>query len=138
MAEGVSAGRDVRAYQVADVFTDVPLQGNAVAVFTDGRGLSDRQMQRAARELNLSETVFVLGGGDDGDRGGSDRGDGDRDRDGDEAVPIRIFTPAVELPFAGHPILGTAFVLGSESSALPVVRLQTQAGIVPVELTTRG
>jgi trans-2,3-dihydro-3-hydroxyanthranilate isomerase len=127
VAEGVSAGGDLRAYEIADVFTDVPLQGNAVAVFTDGRGLSDRQMQRAARELNLSETVFVLGGAIGG--GNGDAADG--------AVPIRIFTPAVELPFAGHPILGTAFVLGSKSGAR-VVRLQTQAGVVPVKLTRAG
>lgn len=111
----------MRAYVVADVFTDTPLQGNPVAVFLDAAGLSIETMQRAARELNLSETVFVLGA--------------------DEAHPpadarIRIFTPATELPFAGHPVLGTAFVLG-ELMDLEVVRLATGSGVVPVALTRR-
>jgi len=81
-------------YVVADVFTDTPLAGNPLAVFTDARGLDDEEMQRLARELNLSESVFVF----PPEAGGHAR--------------IRIFTPAVELPFAGHPILGSAFVLG--------------------------
>jgi trans-2,3-dihydro-3-hydroxyanthranilate isomerase len=102
-------------YVVADVFTDTPLAGNALAVFTDGRGLGDEEMQRLARELNLSETVFVL----PAEQGGHAR--------------IRIFTPAVELPFAGHPTLGTAFVLGGPLQA-PELRLETLRGIVPVTL----
>ncbi len=106
----------VRPYVIADVFTDVPLQGNPVAVFTDGSGLGDEQMQRTARELNLSETVFVLPGDDAAD------------------ATIRIFTPVTELPFAGHPILGTAFVLGARR-AVPVVRLRTAAGVIAVTLT---
>jgi trans-2,3-dihydro-3-hydroxyanthranilate isomerase len=73
-------------------------------------------MQRAARELNLSETVFVLGAGDSDD------------------AHIRIFTPALELPFAGHPVLGTAFVLG-EVLGIDTVRLRTQVGVVEVTLT---
>ncbi|MBV9465402.1 MAG: PhzF family phenazine biosynthesis protein, partial [Solirubrobacterales bacterium] len=85
----------MREYVIADVFTDVPLQGNPVAVFTDGTGLSGALMQRLARELNLSETVFLLPPSD----GGAD-------------ARVRIFTPATELPFAGHPVLGTAFVVG--------------------------
>ncbi len=108
----------MRAYVVADVFTDVPLAGNPAAVFLDAEGLSIDTMQRAARELNLSETVFVL------------RAEGDADAE------VRIFTPATELPFAGHPVLGTAFVLG-EMMGLEVVRLATGAGIVPVALTRR-
>ena len=76
-------------YVVADVFTDRPLTGNPLAVFTDGRGLDDETMQRVARELNLSETVFVL----PAEKGGTAR--------------IRIFTPLQELPFAGHPTLGS-------------------------------
>lgn len=74
-------------------------------------------MQRVARELNLSETVFVL------------------DADGDSGIDarVRIFTPSVELPFAGHPVLGTAFVLGSERG-LDLVRLRTGSGVVPVAL----
>lgn len=106
----------MRAYVIADVFTDVPLEGNQLAVFTQAEGLGDELMQRAARELNLSETVFVFA------------------PDGDTAdARIRIFTPAVELPFAGHPVLGTAFVLG-ERERLAHVRLQTGSGLVEVAL----
>lgn len=110
----------MRAYVVADVFTDVPLQGNPVAVFTDADGLSAEVMQRTARELNLSETVFVGPAGDDG------RAD----------AHIRIFTPALELPFAGHPVLGTAFVL-TEPLGTDTVRLATGAGVVEVTLARR-
>ena len=85
-----------RSYTVVDVFTDVPLEGNPVAVFEDGSGLDDAVMQRVARELNLSETVFVL-----------------PSSNGAEDARVRIFTPLFELPFAGHPVLGTAFVLGA-------------------------
>ena len=106
-------------YVVLDVFTDVPLQGNQVAVFTDGSRLDAGVMQRAARELNLSETVFLLPADDGAD------------------ARLRIFTPASELPFAGHPVLGTAFVVG-ERLGSPLVRLQTAAGIVPVSLTRSG
>ncbi|HEX3686561.1 MAG TPA: PhzF family phenazine biosynthesis protein [Gaiellaceae bacterium] len=106
-------------YVVADVFTDTPLAGNPLAVFTDGRGLDDDEMQRLARELNLSETVFVL----PPEAGGHAR--------------IRIFTPAVELPFAGHPTLGSAFVLGGPLQ-LVELRLETLSGIVPVALEREG
>ena len=102
-------------YVVADVFTDTPLEGNPVAVFTDGRGLSDDEMQRLGRELNLSESVFVL------------------PSEADAHARIRIFTPSSELPFAGHPTLGTAFVLAAPLQA-PVLRLETGMGIVPVAL----
>jgi trans-2,3-dihydro-3-hydroxyanthranilate isomerase len=102
-------------YVVADVFTDTPLAGNPVAVFTDGRGLDDDEMQRLARELNLSETVFVF----TAEEGGHAR--------------IRIFTPTLELPFAGHPILGTAFVVAGPLQ-LQEIRLETLKGIVPVRL----
>jgi trans-2,3-dihydro-3-hydroxyanthranilate isomerase len=101
------------------VFTDTPLQGNQLAVFTDGRGLPAEQMQRAARELNLSETVFFLPSEHDGD------------------LRIRIFTPASELPFAGHPVLGSAF-LAAELLGTSAVRLETGAGLVPVELRRQG
>jgi trans-2,3-dihydro-3-hydroxyanthranilate isomerase len=105
------------AYTVLDVFTDVPLEGNPVAVFDDGSRLDPAVMQRAARELNLSETVFLL------------------PPQGEEAdAAVRIFTPALELPFAGHPVLGTAFLVG-ERTGRPVVRLQTGAGVVPVTLS---
>ena len=102
-------------YVVADVFTDTPLEGNPVAVFTDGRGLSDEEMQRLARELNLSESVFVL------------------PSEADAHARIRIFTPSAELPFAGHPTLGSAFVLAAPLQS-PVVRLETGMGVVPVAL----
>jgi trans-2,3-dihydro-3-hydroxyanthranilate isomerase len=111
----------MRPYVIADVFCDVPLEGNPVAVFTDGEGLADAVMQRTARELNLSETVFVL------------KADGDRDAD----ARVRIFTPSLELPFAGHPVLGTAFVLGT-ARGLGTVRLRTGAGIVPIALRREG
>jgi trans-2,3-dihydro-3-hydroxyanthranilate isomerase len=104
-----------RSYTVVDVFTDTPLRGNPAAVFDDGSGLDARTMQRTARELNLSETVFVLAP----EQGGDAR--------------VRIFTPFAELPFAGHPVLGTAFVLGARTDA-PVIRLETGAGPVPVAL----
>jgi trans-2,3-dihydro-3-hydroxyanthranilate isomerase len=107
----------MRRYTVADVFTDVPLEGNAVAVFTDASGLDPVVMQRAARELNLSETVFLLPA---------------EDRRAAQ-LRARIFTPATELPFAGHPILGAAFVVGRAMGA-PVVRLETGLGVVPVTL----
>ncbi len=107
-------------YVIADVFTDEPLAGNPVAVFTDGRDLSEVDMQAIARETNLSETVFVLPATTD-----------------DADVRIRIFTPAVELPFAGHPTLGSAFVLGGPLQKI-VIRLETGAGVVPVTLDREG
>jgi trans-2,3-dihydro-3-hydroxyanthranilate isomerase len=110
----------VHPYTILDVFTEVPLEGNPVAVFDDGSGLEGAVMQRAARELNLSETVFLL------------------PPVGEEAdAAVRIFTPALELPFAGHPVLGTAFLVG-ERTGLPTVRLQTGAGVVPVALSRDG
>ncbi|HEY7256166.1 MAG TPA: PhzF family phenazine biosynthesis protein [Solirubrobacterales bacterium] len=112
---GVAPGEGDLAYVLLDVFTDTPLEGNQLAVFADGRGLDAGLMQRLAREMNLSETVFVL----PAERGGDAR--------------IRIFTPLSELPFAGHPTLGTAFAVGS-ALGLPAVRLETGVGIVPVEL----
>jgi trans-2,3-dihydro-3-hydroxyanthranilate isomerase len=106
-------------YVLVDVFTDRPLEGNQLGVFTDGRDLSTERMQRLARELNFSETVFVLPAGREGD------------------ARIRIFTPRHELPFAGHPVLGTAFVVGA-ASELSTVRLETGLGLVPVELERQG
>jgi trans-2,3-dihydro-3-hydroxyanthranilate isomerase len=100
-------------YVIADVFTDTPLEGNPVAVFTDAGDLSSELMQRIAREMNLSETVFVLPG------------------DGDADALIRIFTPSTELPFAGHPTLGTALILG-EPTDKDMITLATGAGLVAV------
>jgi trans-2,3-dihydro-3-hydroxyanthranilate isomerase len=109
----------MRPYQILDVFTDVPLEGNQVAIFTDGEGLDDSLMQRTARELNLSETVFMLAPPDGAD------------------ARVRIFTPSLEMPFAGHPVLGTAFVVGQRLGA-ETVRLQTGAGLVSIKLTREG
>lgn len=106
-------------YVLLDVFTDRPLCGNPLAVFTDGRGLDSALMQRLARELNLSESVFVL----PAEASGHAR--------------LRIFTPATELSFAGHPTLGAAFVLGGPLQS-ELVRLETGAGIVPVRLEREG
>ncbi len=108
-------------YVVLDVFTDTPLQGNPVAVFTDGGRIDPAILQSLARELNLSETVFVFS-------------------PEDPALAdarVRIFTPAAELPFAGHPVLGTAFVIGERTGG-ETVRLHTGAGIVPIALTRRA
>jgi len=102
-------------YLLVDVFTDRPLTGNQLAVFTDARGLPPELMQDLAREMNLSETVFVL----------PSEGEGD--------ARIRIFTPSRELPFAGHPTLGAAFVLAAPLQ-LPEIRLETGGGIVAVRL----
>ena len=102
-------------YVVADVFTDTPLAGNQLAVFTDARGLDEEAMQALALEIGFSETVFVL-----------------RPESGGN-VRIRIFTPSFELPFAGHPTLGTAFVLGAPLQ-LDVITLETGRGHVPVRL----
>ena len=107
-------------YVVCDVFTDTALAGNQLAVFTDARDLDPLTMQALAREMNFSETVFVLPPQAD-----------------DADVRIRIFTPATELPFAGHPTLGSAFVLGGPLQKI-VIRLETGAGVVPVELERQG
>src|SRR5438309_8740668 len=99
-----------------DVFTAVPLEGNQLAVFTDGRGLSDAEMQAIAREMNLSETTFVL--------------PRDPAVERERGVRVRIFTVGEELPFAGHPTLGTAMVL-RKAKASEVV-LELNVGKVPV------
>jgi trans-2,3-dihydro-3-hydroxyanthranilate isomerase len=106
-------------YVVADVFTDAPLTGNQLAVFTDGRDVDDETMQKLAKEMSFSETVFVLPAGNDAH------------------ARIRIFTPSTELPFAGHPVLGSAFVLGAPLQ-LGEIRLETGAGVIPVTLERQG
>lgn len=102
-------------YATCDVFTDTPLTGNQLAVFTDARGVSDSLMQSLALEVGYSETVFVLPPEETGH------------------ARVRIFTPAFELPFAGHPILGTAFVLAAPLQ-LGVIELETGRGAVAVSL----
>ncbi len=105
-------------YVIVDVFTDRPLAGNQLAVFTDARELAEDLLQPLAREVNFSETVYVC--------------------PSEEAhARIRIFTPSSEMPFAGHPVLGTAFVLGAPLQ-LTEIRLETQAAIVPVRLEREG
>src|SRR4051812_45719286 len=106
-------------YVVADVFTDRPLTGNQLAVFTDGTGVDDATMQALAKEMNFSETVFVVPPSE----GGHAR--------------IRISPPSRELPFGGHPTLGSAFVLAAPMQ-LGEIRLETGAGIVPVVLEREG
>jgi trans-2,3-dihydro-3-hydroxyanthranilate isomerase len=106
-------------YVITDVFTDTPFEGNALAVFPDGGEVPPERMQRIAREMNLSETVFVLPA-----EAGVD-------------ARIRIFTPSTELPFAGHPTLGTAMLLG-ESTGADQVRLETGAGEVAVAFERAG
>src|ERR671915_431604 len=86
-------------FVIADVFTDRPLTGNQLAVFTDAREIPADKLQPLAKEMGFSESVFVY----PPESGGHAR--------------LRIFTPSNELPFAGHPVLGSAFVRGSRSSA---------------------
>jgi trans-2,3-dihydro-3-hydroxyanthranilate isomerase len=106
-------------YVVADVFTDTPLAGNQLAVFTDARDIPDELLQPLAKEMAFSETVFVY------------------PTDGEAHVRIRIFTPATEIPFAGHPTLGTAFVL-AQPMQLEVIAIETGSGVVPVWLEREG
>lgn len=106
-------------YVIADVFTDVPFAGNQLAVFTDAREIPEQRLQELAREINFSETVFVY------------------PAEGDGHARIRIFTPTLELPFAGHPVLGTAFVLGGPLQ-LDEIHLETGAGVVPIRLERDG
>jgi trans-2,3-dihydro-3-hydroxyanthranilate isomerase len=106
-------------FVIADVFTDEPLQGNQLAVFTDAREISEELLQPLAKEIGFSETVFVY------------------PSEGDGHVRIRIFTPALEVPFAGHPVLGTAFVLAAPLQ-LVEIRLETGRGVVPVRLEREG
>lgn len=100
-----------------DVFTSQPLEGNSLAVFPDGRELTDDEMQKIAKEMNLSETTFVL--------------PRDAAVERERGSRVRIFTVEEELPFAGHPTLGTAFVLRG-SSGVQQVALDLNVGRVPV------
>ncbi len=106
-------------YVVCDVFTDRPLAGNQLAVFTDAREIPEPELQLLAREMAFSETVFVY------------------PADSDGHVRLRIFTPAVEIPFAGHPVLGSAFVLAGPLQ-VETIRLETGVGVVPVRVEREG
>jgi trans-2,3-dihydro-3-hydroxyanthranilate isomerase len=106
-----------------DVFSSRPLEGNSLAVFSDGRGLTDAEMQSIAKEMNLSETTFIL------------------PRDGvteqERGTRVRIFTVLEELPFAGHPTLGTAFFLRGQGGAKEII-LELNVGKVPVRFEDKS
>jgi len=114
-----------KRFLIADVFTDVRFGGNQLAVFVDGSGLDSSTMQDIAREMNYSETTFLLPPENDGD------------------YRIRIFTPAHELPFAGHPLVGSGYVIVSEKmkhwqSSLTTVTLEAGVGPIRIEVETVG
>src|SRR5262245_41268146 len=104
-----------------DVFTERVFGGNPLAVFLDGRGLDDGDMQALAREMNLSETTFVLPA-----------------TRADCAARVRIFTPAREIPFAGHPTVGTAWVLATRGRLGATARAALEEGIGPVAVELEG
>src|SRR6266853_3782072 len=112
-------GRRFEVVQM-DVFASRPLEGNQLAVFTDARGLSDAEMQLLAKETNLSETTFIL--------------PRDAAVERERGVQVRIFTTQEELPFAGHPTLGTAFVLRDGNGASEI-SLDLKVGKIPVRFT---
>src|SRR5688572_13748492 len=112
-------------YYICDVFTDTRFGGNQLAVLPEAQGLSDRQMQQIAREFNFSESAFVL----PPERGHTRR--------------VRIFTPAAEVPFAGHPNIGTAFVLATTGALGSIdepitVTFEEKAGLVPIVIDRRA
>lgn len=109
-------------YRIVDVFTDRIFGGNPLAVFLDGRGLSDANMQALAKEMNLSESTFIL-----------------PPHDPANDFKVRIFTPGGELPMAGHPTIGTAFVLAREGmfklhGDVARLRLEENVGLIPVDI----
>jgi trans-2,3-dihydro-3-hydroxyanthranilate isomerase len=106
------------SYRILNVFTDGdnPFSGNPLCVFEDATGLSENDMQGLARQLNLSETTFITPGGPE------------------VSANVRIFTPNYEMPFAGHPTLGTAYVVHELSSAADEVVLRMPAGDIPVRV----
>jgi trans-2,3-dihydro-3-hydroxyanthranilate isomerase len=108
-----------------DVFTQTPLSGNPLAIFPDARGLTDAEMQALAREMNLSETTFIL--------------PRDAATEAREGKKVRIFTVEAELPFAGHPTLGTALYLYASESKKPAeITLDLKAGKIPVRFTANS
>jgi trans-2,3-dihydro-3-hydroxyanthranilate isomerase len=109
-------------YHIVDVFTDRAFGGNPLAVFTNGRGIQPELMQSIAKELNLSETTFVL-----------------PPENSENDYRVRIFTPAAELPMAGHPTVGTSFILAREHMIEPgadetTIKLEEGVGTIPVTL----
>ncbi|MDH5494847.1 MAG: PhzF family phenazine biosynthesis protein, partial [Candidatus Bathyarchaeota archaeon] len=105
---------------IVDVFTEEKYAGNQLAVIRDAKQLSDKEMQKIAKEMNYSETTFILS---------------DERRDG--GYDVRIFTPETELPFAGHPTLGTAYVIQREIVKKPIdkIVLNLKVGRIPVSLS---
>jgi len=116
----------MRTYEFVqvDVFTQTPLAGNPLAIFPDARGLNDGEMQALAREMNLSETTFIL--------------PRDPATEAREGRKVRIFTVEQELPFAGHPTLGTALHLHSLNQTSPQITLDLKAGKIPVRFTANS
>jgi trans-2,3-dihydro-3-hydroxyanthranilate isomerase len=115
----------LRLVQV-DVFTEIPFCGNPLAVILDGQGLTGEQMQAIACEMNLSETTFIV----PPTAGAAD-------------ARVRIFTPRLELPFAGHPVIGTSYVLVTEGliprrKGVFEIHLELGVGILPVAITQAG
>jgi trans-2,3-dihydro-3-hydroxyanthranilate isomerase len=110
-----------RRYITVDVFTDQAFGGNPLAVVLDALGLDDALMLSITREFGYSETTFVL-----------------PPKDPAHTAHVRIFTPGGELPFAGHPNVGTAFVLATEGNGAPRVLFEEAAGLVPVEILREG
>lgn len=110
-------------FYLLDVFAIEKYGGNGLAVFRDAAGLSDKEMQSIAREMNQAETAFILS---------------DREREG--GYDVRIFSPEKELPFAGHPTLGTVFIIQREiiKEPVPQITLNLQAGRIPVSLRYSG
>jgi trans-2,3-dihydro-3-hydroxyanthranilate isomerase len=111
-------------YFICDVFTDTRFGGNQLAVLPDAQGLSDRQMQQVAREFNFSETTFVF------------------PPEAGQTRKVRIFTPSIEVPFAGHPNVGTAFVLATAGEFGPIdppimVTFEEKAGLVAIAVRRR-
>ena len=116
---------EAKQFVIADVFTEERFGGNQLAVFTNGKGLDSATMQNIAREMNYSETTFLL----PPERGGDYR--------------VRIFTPSHELPFAGHPLVGSAYVIAAErmkqwSEPLTSITLEAGVGPIRVEVETEG
>ena len=109
-----------RSYVVLDVFTDTPFAGNPLAVVTDGEGLTTEQMQTIAMEFNLSETTFIS-----------------PPEDAANTARVRIFTPSQELPFAGHPTVGTAIQLATERFGVGehIIRLEEGVGLIECDVT---
>ncbi len=108
---------DDRVFYIVDVFAEAKYTGNQLAVFRNGSGYSEGEMHKIAKEMNFSETTFIIS-----------------DEPREEGYDVRIFTPAEEVPFAGHPTLGTAFIIQREivSQPLDALTLNLTVGQIPV------